>query len=143
MNRLCQAIALRFADQVNTRINAYLSSSLIGTDIKLFEKAEGVIDAVITSHLHEYGAARNQYRLFLGSSSATFSSRAYFALPGDNQARLMKVEAMSSNEEEQICIVHKQYIAYLFSVYVRTTEDKSVDVDTLNSLSVPCARIKG
>lgn len=140
VNRPCQAIALRFVDQVNTRINACVSSSLSGTNMELFEKAEGDIDAVITSHLHQYGA---EHEISIGSSSAKFSARAYFTLASDNQARMMSVAATSPNEEEQICIVHKQYIAYLFSIYLRVTEDKSVDLDTLNSFNVPCVRDKG
>lgn len=130
MNRPCQAVTFKKVAQAQTRINVCVSANMSETELKLFEKVDGDVKAKIVTYMHDYGA---DHMVTVADQAAMYSTRAYFTL-GDRRSRLMSIDTRSPNETEQVEIIHKLYIAYLFSVYQRATQDERVDVNVLNSL---------
>lgn len=132
VDRPCEAFVVQNVEQGQTRVNGCTSSSISGEEVQLFvqeEKSE--VDAEITTLLHEYGA---EHTVILDGRRAKYSTRAYFSL-SDGETRVMKTGPnVAENEKEQVDLLHKQYFAYLLSVYKVLTKDESVSVDTLNAM---------
>lgn len=130
INRPCSAVGLVDVDQGNTRINCCVTSTVRNDELDLFEKVSGQVEAEIVSYMHEYGA---EHSITLDGVKANYSTRAYFTLE-DEKSRLMGHQTKSKYERDQISIVHRQYIAYLASAYVKATKDnETITLDTLNN----------
>lgn len=136
LNRPCIATALVGArgivDGSRTKINGCVSSDLFGNEFQLFSKVEEEVDVKISSSLHEYGA---EHEVKIGNLSAEYSVRVFFSLDGDNgDSRLMKEASPSRDEDRQIEVIHKQYVAYLYTSYLLGTEDHRMNLTRLNNL---------
>lgn len=139
IDRPCESFGIQGVEQGATRINGCVSSSISGATLELFSKAEDDVEAEITSLLHDYGA---EHFVKIHGEAANYSTRAYFTL-SDGETRVMRTGPKSPHEEELILIVHKQYVAFLLSLYKSSTEDKSVSIDTLNALTFDTKKKEG
>lgn len=133
IDRPCSAVSLHGVDQGLTRINACVTGNITGTPQSLFRrlsKEDPDITIRIETDVHRYGM---EHKVYVDDLMGMFSARAFFSL-GDQRARLMSTqEALSEHIGEQIRHVHRQYIAYLCSLYRRLTGDASMNIEKLNS----------
>lgn len=124
INRPCSSVALLGVVQGPTRINTCVTvDGSQGSMDFLSLNSTGAVDAEIKSDIHEYGAEHN---LTVDTLSATYSTRAYFTLQ-DKKARLMK-SLSSSYEEEHMEVMHRQFIAFLFSSFLKSKNFEDEDV---------------
>lgn len=130
LNRPCSAISLLQVVASRTSINSCVSTTLIGSSVELFKEAEGDVTMTIVSELHDYGA---EHRVTIGNLSADYSTRVFFNLE-DAEPRLMKRSTLVLPEMEMMDIVHKQYVAFLFSIYAKDMKDNTMNIDRLNAL---------
>lgn len=65
--------------------------------------------------------------------SAIFSARAMFSLQ-DLHLRLLRQRSHEYDVDLTMSVMHQQYIAYLFTAYVRDTGDESMDLERLRGL---------
>lgn len=149
MDRPCTALSLASADdkpdataagldQGKTSISTCLTpfESSVDTGLpregSVFEKTRGNVDYTLVSDLHRYGA---EHRIMVGREYATYSARAFFTLD-DGKERVMCERGAPTRVEEQVFHVHRQYLAYLFTTYLRATKDgERVNVDALNEVA--------
>lgn len=138
-NRPCTAVTFATDDddgleQGRSQISACLSSNLSTSsrsDIK-FEKAESVVNMTFVSQLHEFGA---EHFITIGNLTASYTARAYFALDDQKDRLMRKRGRFFVKEEEYVAFLHKQFIAYLFTVYSRETKDTSMNLERLQKLN--------
>lgn len=136
VNRPCIATALKDVDGrvdgSRTKINGCVSSNLLGNEFQLFSKVEEEVVLKINSSLHEYGA---EHEVTIGKLSARYSARVFFSLDGDNgDSRLMREARTTPDEDRQIEVIHKQYVAYSYTAYQSGTGDPYMNLTRLNNL---------
>lgn len=131
-NRPCRSGRLTHVDQAQTRINVCITTTRDGEDPQLFELIEDNVSATITSYLHRYGA---DHELTIGNDNATYWTRAYFSLD-DKRLRVMAVDERPSNEAQLLEVVHRLFISYLCTAYLKETKDNSMTVEKLQQMSV-------
>lgn len=115
LTRPCNELRLENVEQGLTRINACLSSSGQTSDPEMFREINGPVDLNFTTDLHNYGG---EHYLTIGNQTARFQSRVYFNL-GDTQRKMMAKRSRFYQFEVQTILIHRLYIAYLFTHYNR------------------------
>lgn len=143
MNQPCASMALSDVDQGRTRISACVTSSVGGVPLEFFEPvssdAHGDIDAEIVSDYHEYGS---EHHVTFDNVTSSFSVRAYFTLD-DGDMRIMKSLRRPRLEKQLAGLVHRQFIAYAFTSYLKVVEDSEMNLSRLNSLKFPYREEEG
>lgn len=134
INRPCEAITIESVHQAATRINGCVDTDAEFSDTALFtpDDARDVVELRIQSRLHKYGA---DHVIHFDGAGATYKQRTLFTL-GDGRSRIMSADVVSPNEEQQMSIVHKQYVAYLFSMFNRAVakKDQNMSLQRLRDL---------
>lgn len=86
---------------------------------------------ILTTDLHLYGSEHTIR--FIGQEQS-FSARA-FLTPFNSSLRVLKQRQRLNRQDEQVKLVHKQFMAYLFTQYNRQTNDSSLSLSDLQSLN--------
>lgn len=136
--RPCTAVFLEGVEQDETQLNACLTSSG-DTDAweETLQPVNNDVEVSIVSDIHEFGA---EHEIRIGEHSAKFTARAYFNLRDAYRPnpllrqRLLRKRVMHLNRAAAIELVHKQYIAYLFTYYDRQFQDNQMDLKRLQGL---------
>lgn len=137
INRPCTAVTLSMPgiDQGRTQISACVSmnlpTSMFTSSLDSFQVVDDEVDVKIVTHMHEFGSAHN---ITIGNVTANFIVRAYFTLD-DTRIRIMTKRRFMFNFERRIEMLHKQYIAYLFSEYSKRTKDTRMNIERLHNLN--------
>lgn len=137
ISRPCTAVTLSMhgIDQGKTQISACVSmnvnTSILGSSLDSFKEVDDEVEVKIVTHVHEFGSSHN---ITIGNVTANYLVRAYFTL-GDEMIRIMTKRRFMFNFERRIEMLHKQYIAYLFSEYSRRTSDTRMNIDRLRNLN--------
>lgn len=118
INRPCEQVILRHVEPGNTRINGCVTTNTEFRNVESFRDTGELVNYTIVSNMHSYGS---DHSLSITNSSsrsisASYQTRAYFTL-GDEKSRLMSATNKSKDEAVHIEIVHRQLVAYLFSIY--------------------------
>lgn len=131
INRPCMAVSLIDVDQGSTRISSCMTSTF-GTDaFGVFKKAEKEQRVTIITDVHEFGM---EHQVQIGEEKeANYSGRAYFIL-GDEKPRIMARRSPNTFVKTKVDILHKQYLAYLFSIYKREVEDEDMNLARLTEI---------
>lgn len=131
-NRPCRAGSLDDVNERHTRIVVCIHSDHDVESPQLFERASKSVKVTITSRFHTYGA---DHDLQIGDGGDKLRTRAYFTL-SDSRQRLMGANKGLQNEAEITDALHKLFISYLCSAYLRETEDVTMNLQRLNNFYI-------
>lgn len=132
IKRPCESIILEQVEQGFTKLNGCVETDLSMSLIELFKPTKDVVNLKIVSQMHDYGS---DHEVTIGNDSAIYRKRVFFTLK-DRNLRLMKSSRTSENETEQMNIIHRQFVAYIFTVYHRALKnrDPNMNLARLQSL---------
>lgn len=128
--RPCNAITLANVDQGNNQLSLCMMSDRI-TNLR---EEPMVLDRNITlsivSEVHQFGV---QHMVTVLNRSARFIGRGYFTLD-DSTNRMLRSRESLLNRGRAFRLIHRQYVAYLFSQYARLAPNATVSIEHLEAL---------
>eukprot|EP00177_Eucheuma_denticulatum_P003641 GFKZ01006601.1.p1 GENE.GFKZ01006601.1~~GFKZ01006601.1.p1 ORF type:complete len:512 (+),score=62.62 GFKZ01006601.1:132-1538(+) len=135
LNRPCSATALDPVDQGPTRLNGCVTTDIPVHDLSVLSPTSSPTTLTLTSDLHEFGS---DHRVDLANNTANYTARGFFTL-SDGQSRMMSQEVSFAPDVEALLVeaMHRQYVAYLYSLYEREVpEDGDMNITRLNGLRI-------
>lgn len=132
INKPCLSVVITNVGRSLSSINNCLTSTLSANAFEPFNiiSDNSSISVTITSDLHVYGA---DHILNIDGTSVEYVARSYIVLD-DFETRITKQRARFNKQERQMYVVHKQFLAYLFTSYLRMTGDTAMNLDRLRAL---------
>lgn len=122
--------AISDIDQGNNQLSLCVTTNRSSTTSDKLELNDDEVDVTLTSDVHDFGV---EHYVRFGNETVKFISRAYFTL-GDEKNRMLRRRETLSGKEQAVMLIHKQYIAYLFSRYKRTASSPHITLDKLEAL---------
>lgn len=117
-------------DQGNNQLSLYMTTNGSSTTSHTLELDETMINVTLISDVHNYGV---EHYVKIGEQTVKYIGRVYFTL-GDEKNRLLRQRETVNGEEQSFMLIHRQFIAYLFSVYNRSASSPHITLHKLEAL---------
>lgn len=143
VSKSCSAIELSMTgiEQGMTQISACVSVALptprYASSVNSFDESKEEAEMTIETHTHVFGSDHNiTIRKSSDTVKAQYILRAYYTLD-DGYIRMMTKRRFMFNFERRYEMLHKQYLAFLFSMYTRKNViDTTMNIQRLRNLNI-------